>query len=153
MHQGDISGVSDQGRIMSPRFRTACWIITALMTGQAPGVDAQTRPEVDSITLRASFGEVPVEAGPGFKSGTTALIWSLFGTLVPVGAGVLMSSGESSDNPTPGFLMLGGCFGPALGTSMRAVLAVPCGHRDPHRHLGGIAWRVRGRMGQRQQRW
>ena len=92
---------------MSTRLQRSCLIISALVMSLAPGLDAQARPELPTP-----------ETGPGFKSGTTALMWSLLGTLVPIGVGVVASStaGEASDNPLPGFLILGGMLvGPALG--------------------------------------
>jgi len=92
---------------MSSRIQRSCLIISALVLNLAPGLDAQARPELPTA-----------ETGPGFKSGTTALVWSLLGTLVPIGVGVVASStaGEASDNPLPGFLILGGMLvGPALG--------------------------------------
>ena len=92
---------------MSSRIQRSCLIISALVLNLAPGLDAQARPELPTA-----------ETGPGFKSGTTALMWSLLGTLVPIGVGVVASStaGEASDNPLPGFLILGGMLvGPALG--------------------------------------
>ena len=92
---------------MSTRIQRSCLIISALVMNMAPGLDAQARPELPTA-----------DTGPGFKSGTTALMWSLLGTLVPIGVGVVASStaGEASDNPLPGFLILGGMLvGPALG--------------------------------------
>jgi len=124
---GEITRVSDKGRRMSIHRQTACWIITALAHGTAPvPADAQTRPDqevhatlVDSTRPRTGLGHAwSIKTGPGFKSGTTALMWSLLGTIVPVGAGVLGASmaAEGSSDPTPGLLFLGGMLvGPALG--------------------------------------
>lgn len=112
---------------MSIRRQTACCILAAMVQGTAPvPTAAQARSDkeaprtlVDSVRFREALGQASTEeTGPGFKSGTTALLWSLVGTMVPVGAGVLAASlaAEGSNSPTPGLLLLGGLLvGPALG--------------------------------------
>ena len=56
---------------------------------------------------------------PGTKSETTALLWSLLGTVVPAGAALLMAPSQSSgtnESAAPGLLLLGSALiGPSLG--------------------------------------
>jgi hypothetical protein len=54
------------------------------------------------------------EPAPGIKSGTTALLWSLFGTMVPVVTGSLYRNDENS-NLTGAVLAGGVIIGPSLG--------------------------------------
>lgn len=82
---------------MTLRFWTAFWIISASMANPV---------------LRPAAGQSPE---PGLKSETTALMWSLLGTVLPAGAMILASSAESN-NPAPGLLFLGAVLvGPSLG--------------------------------------
>jgi hypothetical protein len=68
--------------------------------------------------LNAQAGPPTVSGAdlPGAKSGTTAFAWSFFGTALPIGAALAMSSDDVDDQVVAGFTMIGALvLGPSLG--------------------------------------
>ncbi len=99
---------------------------------------------VATLAVSCWFSAVPARAeqpDPELKSGSSALLYSLLGTALPVGVGLAAATGNEGPNasPAPGLLVFSGAiFGPSLGHFYAG---------RPGRALGGIGLRVLGGAG------